>query len=109
MRKNQKLSIKAMLLAGLAGFGLLAQQGGAPKPTCQHCSATFIPKSELDAYTAKALKYNLVDQQVRSVDIGKAQVGIGMVTRGKLAPDPNRKGAVAEHEQVSEVYHVIDG
>jgi mannose-6-phosphate isomerase-like protein (cupin superfamily) len=98
-----------MLAASLAMFSLLAQQGGGPKPTCQHCSATYIPKSELDAYTAKAVKYNLVDQQVRSVDIGKVQVGIGMVTRGKLAPDPNRKGAVAEHEQVSEVYHVIEG
>jgi len=98
-----------MLGASLAVFGLLAQQGGGPKPTCQRCSATYIPKSELDAYTAKAIKYNLVDQQVRSVDIGKVQIGIGMVTRGKLAPDPNRKGAVAEHEQVSEVYHVIDG
>jgi mannose-6-phosphate isomerase-like protein (cupin superfamily) len=43
------------------------------------------------------------------VDIGKVQVGIGMVTRGKLAADPNRRGAVAEHEQVSEVYHIIDG
>jgi len=109
MRKNQKVSIKVMLLASLAGAGLLAQQGGGPKPTCQHCSATYIPKAELDAYTAKAIKYNLVDQQVRSVDIGKVQVGIGMVTRGKLAADPNRKGAVAEHEQVSEVYHIIDG
>ena len=109
MRKNQKLSLRLLLVASLAMFSLLAQQGGGPKPTCQHCSATYIPKSELDAYTAKAIKYNLVDQQVRSVDIGKVQVGIGMVTRGKLAPDPNRKGAVAEHEQVSEVYHVIEG
>jgi mannose-6-phosphate isomerase-like protein (cupin superfamily) len=98
-----------MLVASVAVFSLLAQQGGAPKPTCQRCPATYIPKSELDAYTAKAIKYNLVDQQVRSVDIGKVQVGIGMVTRGKLAADPNRKGAVAEHEQVSEVYHIIDG
>lgn len=109
MRKNKKLSIRLLLVASLAMFSLLAQQGGGPKPTCQHCSATYIPKSELDAYTAKAVKYNLVDQQVRSVDIGRVQVGIGMVTRGKLAPDPNRKGAVAEHEQVSEVYHVIEG
>ena len=109
MRKSQTSLIKVVLVASVAVFGLLAQQGGSPKPTCQHCSATYIPKSELDAYTAKAIKYNLVDQQVRSIDIGKVQVGIGMVTRGKLAPDPNRKGAVAEHEQVSEVYHVIDG
>jgi mannose-6-phosphate isomerase-like protein (cupin superfamily) len=109
MRKTQTISTKVMLGAGLVVFGLLAQQGGGPKPTCHNCPATYIPKSELDAYTAKAIKYSLVDQQVRSVDIGKVQVGIGMVTRGKLAPDPNRKGAVAEHEQVSEVYHIIDG
>lgn len=109
MRKNRKVSTRVMFLSSLAVFGLLAQQGGGPKPSCQHCPATYIPKAELDAYTAKAIKYNLVDQQVRSVDIGKVQVGIGMVTRGKLAPDPNRKGAVAEHEQVSEVYHIIDG
>jgi mannose-6-phosphate isomerase-like protein (cupin superfamily) len=32
-----------------------------------------------------------------------------MVTRGKLLPGTGRKGAVAEHEQISEVYHVIDG
>ena len=103
---NKTISIKLVLsLAGVVCV-LLAQQ---PTPTCHHCQAAYIPVSELDAYTAKALKYKIVDQQVRSVDIGKVQVGIGMVTRGKLLPNPNRKGAVAEHEQVSEVYHIIDG
>jgi oxalate decarboxylase/phosphoglucose isomerase-like protein (cupin superfamily) len=87
-------------------MALLAQ---VPQPTCRRCQATYIPVSELDAYTAKAVKYNIVDQQVRSVDIGKVQIGIGMVTRGKLLPGTVRKGAVAEHEQISEVYHVIDG
>src|SRR5277367_2029527 len=95
-----------LLLGGIVTFALLAQ---TPQPTCRHCQATYIPVSELDAYTAKAVKYNIVDQQVRSVDIGRAQVGIGMVTRGKLLPGTVRKGAVAEHEQISEVYHVIDG
>lgn len=108
MRINERISTKIILGAGVAVLTLMAQSGG-PNPTCHHCSATYIPVSELDAYTAKAVKYQLIDQQVRSVDIGKIQVGIGMVTRGKLVPDPNRKGAVAEHEQVSEVYHVIDG
>lgn len=108
MQKGQRISTKVILGATVAALALVAQQG-EPKPTCRHCSATYIPVSELDAYTAKAVKYQLVDQQVRSVDIGKVQVGIGMVTRGKLVPDPNRKAAVAEHEQVSEVYHVIDG
>ncbi len=81
----------------------------AQSPTCHHCQATYIPKSELDAYTAKGIKYKIVDQQVRSIDVGKLQVGIGMVTRGKLLPEAARKGAVAEHEQVGEVYYIIDG
>jgi mannose-6-phosphate isomerase-like protein (cupin superfamily) len=96
-----------LLLGGIVTLALLAQ---GPQPTCRRCQATYIPVSELDAYTAKAIKYNLVDQQVRSVDIGKVQIGIGMVTRGKLLPaDANRKGIVAEHDQISEVYHVISG
>lgn len=105
---QNKRKIPVIIGAGLVVFALGAQQGG-PRPTCNHCPATYIPVSELNAYTAKAIKYNIVDQQVRSIDIGKVQVGIGMVTRGKLLPGAARKGAVAEHEQVSEVYHVIDG
>jgi hypothetical protein len=69
----------------------------------------YIPVSELNAYTAKAVRYHTVDQQVRSVDLGKTQIGIGMVTRGKLLPGTSRKGVVAEHDQVSEVYHIIKG
>jgi mannose-6-phosphate isomerase-like protein (cupin superfamily) len=102
------MQVRVMVGAGVVVLALAAQQGG-PKPTCKQCPATYIPVSELNAYTAKAVKYGIVDQQVRSIDIGKAQVGIGMVTRGKLLPGAVRKGAVAEHEQVSEVYHVIDG
>jgi mannose-6-phosphate isomerase-like protein (cupin superfamily) len=78
-----------------------------PQPTCIMCPGAYIPKSEVDAYTKKAMTENLVDQQIQAVNIGKANVGIGLVYRGKLdkpAPD-----SVAEHDQVSEVYHVIDG
>lgn len=108
MQRSQRISTKAIAAAGFAMLTLMAQSGG-PNPTCHRCSATYIPVSELNAYTAKAVKYHIVDQQVRSVDLGKVQVGIGMVTRGKVVADPNRKGGVAEHEQVSEVYHVISG
>ena len=55
------------------------------------------------------MKYGIVDQQLRSVDVGKSQVGIAMATRRKLGAETARKGAVAEHEQVSEVYHIIGG
>jgi mannose-6-phosphate isomerase-like protein (cupin superfamily) len=78
-----------------------------PQPTCTMCPGYYIPESELQAYTKKAVAEKLTDQQVRDVEIGKAHIAMGMVHRGKLdAPAPN---SVAEHDLVSEVYHVIDG
>jgi mannose-6-phosphate isomerase-like protein (cupin superfamily) len=78
-----------------------------PQPTCNMCPGYYIPLSELQAYTKKAIDENLLDQQVRDIEIGKAHVGIGMVHRKKLdAPAPD---SVAEHDLVSEVYHVVDG
>src|SRR3954467_11566597 len=78
-----------------------------PQPTCNMCPGYYVPLSELQAYTKKAIDENLLDQQVRDVEIGKAHVGIGMVHRKKL--DAPAKDSVAEHDQVSEVYHIIDG
>ena len=103
------------ILLGLAGVaccvvGILAQakiNPTDPQPTCNMCPGYYIPVSELEAYTKKAIAERLTDQQVRDIEIGKAHIGIWMVHRGKLdkpAPD-----SVAEHDQVSEVYHIIDG
>ena len=78
-----------------------------PQPTCAMCPGTYIPRSELEAYTNKAVAENLIDQQVRDIDIGKSHVGIGMVHRGRLTGPANN--SVAEHDQVSEVYHIVDG
>ena len=78
-----------------------------PQPTCAMCPGYYIPASELQAYTKKAIAQKLTDQQVRDVEIGKAHIGIGMVHRGRLdkpAPD-----SVAEHDLVSEVYYIIEG
>jgi mannose-6-phosphate isomerase-like protein (cupin superfamily) len=102
----------ALLSAVVAVFPLLAQEP-EPKPTCNHCSATYIPKSELDGYNQRAIEHKLVDQQVRSVDVGKVQLGIGSIYRWKLGHAEGQENivaeAVAEHEQVSEVYYVIEG
>jgi len=78
-----------------------------PQPTCNMCPGTYIPLSELEGYTKKALAENLLDQQVRDIEIGKAHIGIGMVHRGKL--DKPGTDSVAEHDLVSEVYHIISG
>ena len=78
-----------------------------PQPTCNMCPGYYVPLSELQAYTKKAIEENLLDQQVRDIEIGKAHVGIGMVHRKKI--DAPAKDSVAEHDQVSEVYHIVDG
>jgi mannose-6-phosphate isomerase-like protein (cupin superfamily) len=78
-----------------------------PQPSCYMCQGAHIPLSEIEAYTEKAINENLTDQQVRAHDIGKAHVGIGVVYRGPL--DGPRPNSVAEHDLVSEVYHIISG
>ena len=97
------------VLGAVAVVVVLAAQANNPnpKPSCNMCPGTYIPVSELEAYRQKAVKENLVDQQVRDIEIGKAHIGIGMVHRGKLAQPA--KDSVAEHDLVSEVYHIIDG
>src|SRR4029078_8173235 len=79
----------------------------APAPTARMRPGTYIPKSEIEAYTQKAVAEKLTDQQVRDIEIGKAHIGIRVVHRGQLASPPPE--SVAEHDQVSEVYHIIDG
>ena len=97
------------VLGAVAAVVALAAQANNPnpKPSCNMCPGTYIPVSELEAYRQKAVKENLVDQQVRDIEIGKAHIGIGMVHRGKLVQPA--KDSVAEHDLVSEVYHIIDG
>ncbi len=103
--------MKRVLLGAVAAGCLVtlvsAQNTTDPKPTCTMCPGTYIPVEELQAYTKKAIDEKRIDQQVRDVDIGKAHVAIGMVYRGKL--DAPRPESVAEHDLVSEVYHIIDG
>src|SRR3954452_24606871 len=105
--------MKAVILglAAAAAAGCLATpalaQGADPKPTCNMCPGTYITAEEVAAYTKKAIAEKRVDQQARDVDIGKAHIGIGVVHRGKL--DAPAKESVAEHDQVSEVYHIISG
>lgn len=97
-----------LVAAACVMTALMAQQrNDNPQPTCKMCPGTYIPVAELQAYTKKAIAENLVDQQVRDIEIGKAHVGIGMVYRKKL--DSPAKDSVAEHDLVSEVYHIIDG
>jgi mannose-6-phosphate isomerase-like protein (cupin superfamily) len=98
------------VIAGAVGVILalasVAAQERDYQPTCKMCPGTYIPSTEIDAYVKRAIANQLTDQQVRQVDIGKANVGVAVVHRGKLN---NPEASVAEHDLVSEVYHVISG
>jgi mannose-6-phosphate isomerase-like protein (cupin superfamily) len=95
-----RIDLKMLFLAGCAS-ALLAQDA---HPSCNRCSGTYIASEEIQAYLKRATGSAVSDQQVRAVDAGKTNVDVGVVYRGKTAG-----GAVAEHDLVSEVYHVIDG
>jgi mannose-6-phosphate isomerase-like protein (cupin superfamily) len=104
-----------MRIAGLAVFGLMTAAAAAqtptsndgPQPSCKMCEGVYVPAEEIQAYAKKAVAEHRIDQQVRDIDIGKVHVALGVEHRGKLdKPGPQ---AVAEHDLVSEVYHIING
>ena len=95
--------VRAIACVGLAmaiGSVLSAQE-----PSCVNCPGTLVPNTEIAAYIKRGFANDLTDQQVRQVSVGKSNVGIAVVTRKRLTT-PN---VVAEHDLVSEVYHVISG
>jgi mannose-6-phosphate isomerase-like protein (cupin superfamily) len=100
-------TIVALVLAVAIAFAfgrLSAQEGAA---SCRFCPSTYIPRREIAQYEAIGRATNVIDQQMRSLDIGKAQVEIALVHRGKLdAPTPR---SVATHDLVSEVYYILSG
>jgi mannose-6-phosphate isomerase-like protein (cupin superfamily) len=94
------------LLAGAFAVGrLTAQEFSA---SCLMCPSTYIPAGEIAEFTALGrADLSLIDQQMRAVDIGKSQVEIALVHRGKLEKPGAR--SVAEHDLVSEVYYILSG
>ncbi len=96
---------KRFLGASLVVLALSPVAGQDPQPSCRSCSASYIDSAELEAYIRRAKAERITDQQVRAVDIGKSNVAIGIVHRTRLTTP----GEVAEHDLVSEVYHIIDG
>ena len=106
--------VKSALMGALGGAAVMAclaaalvAQDSGPEPQCTMCPAYYLDNREIQEYVAKAMKERLVDQQIRDVEIGKAHVGVGVVYRGKL--DKSGPNSVAEHDLVSEVYHIIEG
>lgn len=105
--------MKRIIYAALATTAIAAY-GQQSKPTCNHCSATYINGTEIEAFLKRAPGMintragsagDVTDQQVRALDVGKTNVDIGVVYRRTLTGP----SAVAEHDLVSEVYYILDG
>jgi mannose-6-phosphate isomerase-like protein (cupin superfamily) len=94
---------KLSMALGLGLAALLPLSASAQEfpPSCNKCDATYVPAEEIQEF----LKIPQIDQQVRSLDIGKTNVEIAIAHRGRL----ERPGGVAEHSLVTEIYYVIDG
>ena len=76
------------------------------QPSCDMCPSTYVPAAEIQEYAEIGRASGLVDQQVRSLDIGRSNVQIAVAHRGRLE---ERRGRVAEHDLVTEVYYVLSG
>jgi mannose-6-phosphate isomerase-like protein (cupin superfamily) len=99
------IPLAAVLLSTTSFAAQTQNQNPDPQPTCKSCPASYIPNEEIEAYLKRAMADRIIDQQVRAVDIGKSNVAIGLVHRTKI----DKPGEVAEHDLVSEVYHVMSG
>src|SRR5204862_2091791 len=69
-------------LIGAFTIGRLSAQ--EPTASCRMCPSTYVPASEIAEFTALGrADLSLIDQQMRALDIGKSQVEIALVHRGK--------------------------
>ncbi len=100
-------NVVVSVVVAVAAFGLGRVTAQDVEPSCRMCPATHIPAAEVARYGELGRQRSLVDQQVRSVDIGRSQVQIAMAYRGAL--DEPRPRSVASHDLVTEVYVVLSG
>ena len=89
----QKLTLGLLLV-----FFVLFAAGN--KPTV----ASYVTKADIQAVMNHMPEKSVSDQQVRVVDAGKVNVGVGVVSR----PASATQGSI-EHDQVTEVYTIIEG
>jgi mannose-6-phosphate isomerase-like protein (cupin superfamily) len=76
-------------------------------PSCEFCETDIIKADEIAQYIEVAMASGLTDQQVRSLDIGRANMQVALAHRGPLS-EPNPR-SVAVHNLVTEVYVVLSG
>ena len=103
MTMKQLCFITAAVACAFALGQLSAQD---VQPSCDMCPATYVSAEELTEYAFVGRQAGITDQQVRAFDVGKSKVQMAVAHRGALE---TRRGRVAEHDLVTEVYVVMSG
>jgi mannose-6-phosphate isomerase-like protein (cupin superfamily) len=101
----RKMLVGTLVLAvALAAFGAVAYTQSKPAP-----SATYITRAEVDAVLKHTGPTGAgADRQIKVVDLGKYNVGVGVLHRNAIKPTAGAVTGIA-HTQVTEVYYIVSG
>ena len=102
---NKKIFPLLLLFPVVFLLGRLSAQEDV-QPSCLMCAAEYVSLEEISKYMQVGRDKGITDQQLRSIDVGRAKVQIAVAHRGRLE---QRIGRVAEHDLVTEVYYVLSG
>jgi mannose-6-phosphate isomerase-like protein (cupin superfamily) len=97
-----KMSLGVLAAVFTFSPALTMSQGSLP-PT----SATDVTNAEVQMI----LKMAHTDEQIKVIDIGKYNVAVGILHRGKTGPNASTAAGVSglSHNQVTEVYYIVSG
>ena len=87
----------------LAGWAIWLSLGATPIALTAQ-SAVYVTEADVEATVEAAPEDRVSDQQIRMIDAGGHNVGLGVVTR----PATDRPSAILHHQQ-TEIYHVLGG
>lgn len=111
---SMKRSILGVLAAVsmLAAWQVIALTQGGPPPLLEHPwgppqIAFDIPKTDIDTLLKNAPP--AVDQQLRVVDMGKYNLGVGIIHRVATKDKPGDVASGPYHDNTAEVYIILSG
>jgi mannose-6-phosphate isomerase-like protein (cupin superfamily) len=100
MKINADGSVRAVTLGALLGIPAIGS-GQAPP------AAVDVPKADIDAVVAAP--EGGPDRQIKVVDVGKLNVGVGVLRQGARKTTAGEPVVGISHAQVTEVYYVLSG
>jgi hypothetical protein len=121
VRVKEKMLAAVIAIATLSAYGAVTgAQAPAPSPSPVPPPAAKIQpgdapgyafditKAEID-YVLKNAPPNPPDRQLRVVDMGKYNLGVGIVRRGPTNEKPGDPVPVLWHDYTPEVYYITSG